>query len=300
MKETKKESIRNNRFVILCGRFVDQLRDDNVSSHAASCAFFMFLSLIPMIILLCSIIPFTPIKEADVLDILTDNFPSTMGGFLASIVSEVYDKSVGVISVAAITTLWSAGKGVNALITGLNAINHVENKKNGIILRIFSSLYTLVFLAAIVLLLVIVVYGHTAFLMLTDKYPILAGAFGILVRFRAVITIAIMTVVFMILYAVLPNHKLKMRMQIIGAVFAAVSWMVFSYFFSLYIENYDAFTMYGSFATIIVLLFWLYACMYLVFVGANMNKYLMPIAMIFDKRLRERSEPKAQRESLED
>jgi membrane protein len=300
MKQSLGKRFLNSRFLRLIKKFNEQLREDSVSSHAASCAFFMFLSLIPMTVLLCSIIPFTPIREEDVLAILTDNFPSTMGGFLASVVAEVYDKSAGVLSVAAITTLWSAGKGVNALITGLNVINHVENRKNGVVMRLFASLYTLFFLAGIILLLALVVYGHTAFEILLGRHPMLAGALEILIRFRSLITIAIMTIVFMVLYAVLPDHRMKIRMQIFGAFFAAVSWVIFSYFFSLYIENFNGFTMYGSLTTIVVLLFWLYSCMYLVFIGANINKYLLPIVMIFDHRRKERSELKGQRESLED
>ena len=37
----------------------------NVNAYAASTAFFLFLSLIPMVMLICSIIPYTPLKESD-------------------------------------------------------------------------------------------------------------------------------------------------------------------------------------------------------------------------------------------
>lgn len=299
-KLTIGEKIANkNRVFKMIYLFGDQLKQDNVSSYAASCAFFFFMSLIPMVMLVCAVLPFTPLKEEDLINILTSNLPEITSGFLVSLVSEVYAKSVGVLSVAIVATLWSAGKGVNALIMGLNAIEHIRIKTNGIVMRIFASLYTLVFLASIVIFLVLVVYGNTAVDMLVYDYPKLADVYAILVNFRMFITILLMTVVFMILYAELPSHRMKIRMQFVGAVFTSVTWTIFSYFFSLYVENYNAFTMYGSMATIIILLFWLYACMYLVFIGANLNKYLRPLVMVTDQRLKDRSK-RGQSESLEE
>lgn len=302
MKKNLTEEIANkNRFFKMIYIFSNQIKMDNVSSYAASCAFFIFLSLIPCIILLCSILPFTPLKEEDLLAILTNNFPETMGSLLTSLVAEVYDKSIGVLSIAAVTTLWSAGKGVNALITGLNAIEHIENKRNTIVMRLFSSLYTLIFLTSIILFLVLMVYGNLAMEVLIDDYPRLALLFGIFVRFRSLITILIMTIVFMILYAELPNTRMKIRLQFIGALFTALGWTLFSFVFSLYVENFNGFTMYGSFTTIIILMFWLYTCMYIVFIGANLNKYLRPIMILVDKKYRDnRSMKKSQGESLEE
>jgi len=289
-----------NRFLKMIYLFGLQLKADNVSSYAASCAFFIFLSLVPMVILVCSILPYTPLKEEDLLFVLQQDLPETMSGVLSAIVSEVYGRSIGVLSIAVITTLWSAGKGVNALIMGLNAIEHIENKRNTIVMRIFSSLYTLIFLASIVVFLVLSVYGRLLGDKLLTYFPKMSGVFKGVINFRSVITIVLMIIVFMILYAVLPDTKMKIRMQFVGALFASISWTLFSFLFSLYVENYDAFTMYGSFTTIIVLLFWLYACMYLVFIGANLNKYLRPLTVLVDKRFKERNQNRGQSESLEE
>ena len=42
--------------------------------------------------------------------------------FLLSIIQEVYDKSTAVVPISAIFTLWSAGKGLQGLTNGVNAI----------------------------------------------------------------------------------------------------------------------------------------------------------------------------------
>ena len=129
MKE-KKVKFTESRFFKLTVAFFAQIREDNISAYAASCAFFFFLSLVPMIIVLLTILPFTPIKEADLITIIGSKMPTTLGNLLISLIAEAYNRSLGVLSIAIIMTIWSAGKGVNALIDGLNAIEHVKDKRN--------------------------------------------------------------------------------------------------------------------------------------------------------------------------
>ena len=50
----------------------------NISAFAASTAFFLFLSLIPALMLLCAVIPYTPLTESNVMSALTKISPDTM------------------------------------------------------------------------------------------------------------------------------------------------------------------------------------------------------------------------------
>ncbi len=47
--------------------------------------------------------------------------PQTLSPLLTSLIQSIYDSTFGVMSIAAIVTVWSAGKGVLALMRGLNA-----------------------------------------------------------------------------------------------------------------------------------------------------------------------------------
>lgn len=257
--------------------FGKQLKDDNLNAYASSCAFFIFLSLVPMMVLLLAILPYTPVDSSLLINWIDINLPAGTGSVMISIINEAYDKSIGLLSVAAITTLWSAGKGVSALISGFNAIDDVKDKRNAMVLRLFSSLYTLIFLVAIVVLLILVVGGNVALDFLVNHFPNLSPVFETLVSFRSLISFAMMTVIFMICYAFLPYKKHKLREQIPGAIFSSIGWTGFSFIFSFYVSRFNAFSMYGSLTTIIVLLFWLYVCLYILFIGANLNHYFQPV-----------------------
>ena len=118
--------------------FGRQMSRANVNAYAASTAFFLFLSLIPMLMLICSILPYTPIKKSDIITAVT-LLPQTLSPLLTSLIQSIYDSTFGVMSIAAIVTVWSAGKGVLALMRGLNAMNGVVEDRNYVLQRIIAS-----------------------------------------------------------------------------------------------------------------------------------------------------------------
>ena len=62
--------------------FARQISRDNVSAHAASTAFFLFLSLIPLLMLICAILPYTPVTEAMLMEIAVSLTPNSANGLL--------------------------------------------------------------------------------------------------------------------------------------------------------------------------------------------------------------------------
>ena len=86
--------------------------------------------------------------------------PSSVEPLAISIINDVYRQSVGLISLSIVAILWSAGKGLLALLRGLNVINGVEEKRNYFILRIVTSFYMVLILLVIILTLLIMVFGE--------------------------------------------------------------------------------------------------------------------------------------------
>lgn len=91
----------------------------------------------------------------------------------------------------------------------------------------------------------------------------------------------VLIIIFLMIYKFLPNRNASFRSQLPGAVISAVAWSLFSLGFSIYLDVYDGFSnMYGSLTTIILILLWLYFCMYIMLIGAEINAY-------FEEKLRE-------------
>ncbi|MDE6893215.1 MAG: YihY/virulence factor BrkB family protein [Lachnospiraceae bacterium] len=261
--------------------FGKHMSKKNIGAFAASTAFFLFLSLIPALMLLCAILPYTPVTKANLMYLAREITPDAMDALLVSIISDVYDKSVGIISVTAVATLWSAGKGVLALMRGLNAINDVEENRNYLLLRIVASLYLILIIVAVLLSLFIMVFGNSLIRLIEGFVPQTSYLFDILIHFRTPLVWAVLTVIIALMYAYVPGTRQGFKIQLPGAVFAAVAWSVMTWAFSLYVDEFNGFTMYGNLTTIIILMLWLYAAMYIIMAGAFINRYFKPAFQFF-------------------
>ncbi len=266
-----------NCYMIARG-FARLLRNNDVSAYASSIAFFLFLSMIPVLMIICSVLPFTPLTEANLMTLLMEMVPDTMNPLMVSLVSELYDKSAGILSFAILMTIWSAGQGMLALMRALNATNGVEEERNYLYLRVLASFYTVAVLAAILLTLCIGVFGKQLFRFIVKKIPLLEKGIYFLDHFRFLFILLFLMAVFTLLYTYIPNKKMKLLYQIPGAVFSALAWIVGSFAFSFYLEKFNAFSAYGSLGAIIIFLLWLYFYCYILLIGANLNGFFKPIS----------------------
>lgn len=257
--------------------FSAQMKKQNISAHAASIAFFFFLSIVPMLIMICAILPYTPLTEENLVKAVTDVVPDMAVPLTESLISDVYDRSAGVMSVAIIATIWSAAKGVLALMRGLNAVNGVEEKRNYFVVRAIASLYTVVMLIVVILSLFINVFGNQLVNLALHRFPLLQDIATFAMNFRFMVVWVVLTVLFAAIYAYVPDERLKFKEQIPGAAFAAVVWSVFSWVFSIYINYSNSYGIYGSLSIIIIILLWMYFCMYIIMVGAYLNCYFSPV-----------------------
>lgn len=252
-----------------------ELSGKNISAYAASSAFFLFLSLIPSLMLLCAAIPYIPLTQADFMRIVIELVPSSIEPLAVSVINDVYRQSVGLISISVIAIVWSAGKGLLALLRGLNVIYDVEEERNYLVLRIVTSFYMLIILAVIIVALIVMVFGDSIMELVSRRIPVVSGLLHTVINGRHILFFLLITLVLAFLYAYLPRHRGRMTNQLPGAVMASLGWTVVTFGFSVYVTYFNGFSMYGNLTTIIILLLWLYACMTLVLVGAFANKLLI-------------------------
>ena len=246
---------------------MNRMAQDHVSAFAAQAAFFILMSFVPFLMLLLPLVTYVSITKDMVVEILLQIMPDAgdFRSFLFSIIQEVYDKSTAIVPISAVFTLWSAGKGLQGLTNGVNAIYHVKETRNYVVTRIRSALYTLIFILAVISSLILLVFGNSIQKLLTKYIPTLAKVTAYVIGMRTAVSLVVLALIFLMIYKFLPNRKTSFRSQIPGAVVSAVAWSLFSLGFSVYLDYYDGFSnMYGSLTTIILVLLWLYFCMYIV------------------------------------
>ena len=92
---------------------------------------------------------------------------------------------------------------------------------------------------------------------------------------RLAVVVVMFFVFFLFLYRFVPYSKSSFKDSLPGAIFTSSGWLLFSIFFSIYVNNINMKnSIYGSLQTIILLMLWLYFCMYILLLGAELNVYL--------------------------
>ena len=265
------------RSIIKKGSYIlETIEEHQIGVYAAQAAYFFVLSMIPLLLLLLTMVRFTPATSYDVIEGVQKLFPSSVQIWMISIINQVYAKSGQIIPVTLLTALWSAGRGVLSVTAGLNIIYEHRETRNYIFLRLRATMYTVLFLVAIVSSLLLSVFGNLIGGLLYERLPILTGVLDFLLANRTILTFVVLTFFWTLVYTFLPNRIgdvwSRIRQQMPGAVFTACGWLLLSYIFSIYLDVFPGFSdMYGSMATLTLIMLWLYLCMYVILLGAEVN-----------------------------
>jgi len=251
---------------------VEKIMGDHVSAYAAQSAFFMMLSLVPILFLLMTLVRVTPITQSDIMTVVNELFPKTIRSTILSIVNEVYRQTGTKITVTILVAFWSAGKGVLAMSNGLNCIKGLQETRNYIFLRLRAAGYTVLFLLAIILSLVVLGFGNSISLLVTEHLPVMQYVMEFIIEIRTVVMILVLALFSVSIYQFLPNKRGKFMYQIPGAIFTSVGWTFASFLFSVYLDIFKGFSnLYGSLTTIVIIMLWLYFCMYVMLLGGEIN-----------------------------
>ena len=261
-----------NKFIALLGKVVAL----NVPLYASQASFFLALSVFPLLVLLMGLVRYTGLDVADLTEMLHGVLPTALMPAAQRLITKTYQSTNGmVLSISALTALWSASLGVHGLRLGLNAIGRVEEKRNWLLTRLVSVVYTVLFLLVLLLTLALHVLGTGLlhWLPFADS-PVVDFLEGI-VDLRFFLLLAVQTILFCGIFAYLPNRRSRLRDVFPGAVFASLGWLIFTQLYSVYVEYFAGLSIvYGSVYAVALSLLWLYFCISIVFYGGALNQWL--------------------------
>ena len=271
--------------------FTEYISSLRIGIHAANASFFIILAVFPTLVLLLGLLRYTGL-DADYLVKLVDNLvPAALMPGVRRLILSTYQNTTGaLVSISAVIALWSASCGVHGIHKGLNEIYEADDSAMVIRTRIFSVVYTIAFLVALLLTLVVNVFGTT----IVEYAPINENAFlsflSSVVNFRFLIMMVLLTAVFASMYMLLPSKHQSLKDSWPGALFATVGWLICADVFSLYVIHFPSYAnLFGSVYGMALCMFWLYFCISIVFYGAVLNQILA----------RRRERKKAENEEME-
>ena len=265
-------------FASFVSQFLRNMAKDNVGLYAAQSAFFTVLSAVPflMLVILC-LEYFVDVNPTTITMPIRAALPREVSDFVTSVISEVFyrSQSLALLSATVITALWLSSRGTMAIYSGFNCIFGYVERRTWLFSRIAALFYNLLMIAAIVAAVIVLVFGNTILQFIDKEFIIAHYLLLALFRLKFPIFFVFFVLAFAALYTYLPQRRAKYRSQLIGAATTAVGWMAFSYVFSLYIMHYSRYSLlYGSLTAVILMMLWIYSCIYMLLIGAEINKHI--------------------------
>ncbi len=263
----------------LIGRTVDaylSIREKQIPLHAAYAGYFIILAAFPALLMLLSLLRFTGLQVEILVDMMGDFLPKALMETAESLVYSTWVNSTGtVLGLSALTALWSASRGIYGLLRGLNAVYDVWENRGYLYTRSISVVYTFLFGIVLILTLVLHVFGNAILgrLSMVDN-PVVIFLVD-LVDVRFFLLLILQSLIFTLMYMVLPNGRNGFGSSLPGGILSSMGWLVFSDLFSIYVEHFNRYSLiYGSVYALALGMLWLYCCLSILFYGGALNHWL--------------------------
>ena len=250
-----------------------RLMYDEISLLSANLTYYFILSLFPMLIVALALTPYFKIDQQFLLEKIQSYAPGDLGDYLFDMISEVLNnKNNTIITVGIVFTLWSASSGIYGIIIAFNNAFRVRDGRIWIVTKIISVILTALFLVGMFLALALIVFGKQLTYILFHKFNLDEGFYNLWSVINYTLPLLFIFFVFMFLYAMGPNLKLKAISILPGALFATLSWTIVSRLFGYYIDHFSSYIKtYGTIGAFMAFILWLYITGYILIIGAEIN-----------------------------
>ena len=194
------------RFVM---RTLKKSSADRVGAYSAQIAFYILMTVFPMVILFLQLIRVAPISQESILYAIDSVFPDYLLTTLHGLLQEVYSASTGLVPITIVTMLWTTSKVMHAMTQCLDTICSKEDARNWLVVRFWSMACTGFTFAVAVFIAGSTVAWRPLKIFLIRHRPPGVSLSSFSGTIDVVYTMLIGTIAIAVLYKILPRRHLK-------------------------------------------------------------------------------------------
>lgn len=253
-----------------------RMMHDEVSLISANLSYHFILSFLPMLLVVLALTPYFNINQDYILGHIENIAPGRLGRYIFSMITEILNnRNDALLTFAIIFTMWSASNGIYGLMYAFNISFRVKDERMWITIKLLSIVFTVVIMLAMILMLVLLVFGKQITALLFNKFD-LDESFYIMWNYTTYIIPLIFTfIIFAALYLLATNIRIPFKIVLPGALFSTIAWFVISKLFGYYIDHFSNYIVtYGSIGAIMLFIIWLYFTGYILIIGSEINAIL--------------------------
>ena len=285
MKKKKKES--KNLFLLFFTSFwfllkktFGQFMEDNAMKLSASLSYYTVFSLGPLLVIIISLCGFFFGSDAVQGEIFAQ-LRGLLGADTALQIQEIIkntklaDENIIATVIGVFVLLLSASGVFSEMQDSINFIWGLRAKpKRGLIKMLKNRLISVSMIGSVGFLLLVALIVNTLLDILSDKLSSYFPGYPVFLfyAFNVIIVFVIITLLFGIIFKTLPDGKVDLKDALIGASFTAVLFMLGKLGIGLYLGNSDLASTYGTAASIIIVLVWVYYSAIILYFGAEFTR----------------------------
>ncbi|MCD8051964.1 MAG: YihY/virulence factor BrkB family protein [Clostridiales bacterium] len=280
------------RWVAFLVDVVQVYLDRRVSRGAAELAYYLLMTLFPILMMITGIVGLLPMDGVNLATAVSEFLPETVAGVVADYIVYVQDyQSIAMFIAGLATTITAASAAFRGLVSISGEI-YGRRAFRGVWAVLFSWVFALLLLVMIYLSFVVVLTGNWFMNLVASFLPFTVPVYWPFIRLLVMFGAALLFL--SLLYRLTaPGGRNKPRPPVFtGAVFTSLMLTLFSHLFSTFISLSSRYSVvYGSLASVVILMLWLYLCGNIVILGNVFNyvwwrhKRGLPVAIILEKKL---------------
>ncbi|MEG1241092.1 MAG: YihY/virulence factor BrkB family protein [Oscillospiraceae bacterium] len=265
------ERVWNAGPVVFVRDIVDVYFDQRVSRSAAELAYFLILTFFPILICVNAFVGSLHLDSAAILQAMEQVVPKEAAGALTEYLRYITDNQSTAMLIAGITmTLFPASAAFRAL---MNIMDDIYGRKGytGVWQVVASVVFSVLFLITIYLSLIVLLTGNWFFHVL-EKYLHIINLLGNWQWLKYIILFALVLTFILLVYRLSAPRGKPRPPVLTGGILAAAALVAASMLFSFFIGLSSKYSLvYGSLASVIILLVWLYLCGNILILGNVVN-----------------------------
>lgn len=231
-------------------------------------AFFLVLSIFPIITLCGYLASFFSISVDSIVDLMGQALPNEITKVLVPYITGYgMDFHIGFYVIIGYIV---ASNGAHSIIVSCNTLYGLEHS-NYLARRIKSLFITILLVTLFVFTLLVLAFGNTIlkFILSINIFDEFSSTFYfIFLLLKWPFAIIFIFIMIKLIFTIAPDSFINSKYTNRGALFTSIAWLVSTFLYSyyvLYFSHYDIF--YGSLSNIIVMMMWIYILSYSLVIG---------------------------------
>ena len=276
MKTSKLYAPRTG-FGRLAGDMIRRYYVHDVARDSAALTYYLLFAIFPLLIFVSTLLGVLELDIASITAVLTPILPSDVVDIIRTYLEYVAaNQSRQLLWFSLIFSIWFPMRSTGCLMHSLRKAFGRSAPENILLGQLRTLLFTIWMIFVIGLTLALVVVGRRALYFLSGFLPLSETFISVWGYLRFIILGLVMAISLGILYQLALGQRRPLREVLPGVGSSLAAWLLLSMAFSYYVENVARYAqLYGSIATIVVVLLWLYMSGQTLILGAELSASLI-------------------------